>query len=146
MLLGAVGGDKGILLAWRTNELQVRAKTERILGVRERVSERIEEKTSIRERRYLWDFDEKAGRTIRPAADAEGPKTNADMCEIALRRAPELRALTASIEAVLGGDLALLQKHFRLRMEGSGAAWTLHGRGKIAEDMVETLRGIGARF
>ena len=59
-------------------------------------AERMEEKTSIRERRYLWDFDEKAGRTIRPAADAEGPKTNADMCEIALRRALEKAGLDAS--------------------------------------------------
>ena len=46
--------------------------------------------------------------------------------KFSLRRAPELRALTASIEAVLGGDLALLRKFFRLRMDGSDAAWTLH--------------------
>lgn len=46
--------------------------------------------------------------------------------KFSLRRAPELRALTASVEAVLGGDLALLQKYFKLRMEGSDAAWTLH--------------------
>ena len=46
--------------------------------------------------------------------------------KFSLRRAPELRALTASIEAVLGGDLALLQKYFKLRMDGSDAAWTLH--------------------
>jgi 3-oxoacyl-[acyl-carrier-protein] synthase-3 len=59
-------------------------------------AERIEEKTSIRERRYLWDFDEKTGRTIRPSADAEGPKTNADMCEIALRRALENAGVDAS--------------------------------------------------
>jgi hypothetical protein len=43
-----------------------------------------------------------------------------------LRRAPELGALMASIEAVLAGDVALLQRHFRLRMEGSDARWTLH--------------------
>lgn len=58
--------------------------------------ERIEEKTSIRERRYLWDFDEKTGRAIRPSADAEGPKTNADMCELALRRALENAGVEAS--------------------------------------------------
>ena len=46
--------------------------------------------------------------------------------KFSLRRAPELRALTASIEAVLGGDLILLQRHFTLRMEGTAAAWTLH--------------------
>jgi hypothetical protein len=43
-----------------------------------------------------------------------------------LRRAPELRALTASIEAVLGGDLPLLRKFFALRMDGTDAAWTMH--------------------
>lgn len=46
--------------------------------------------------------------------------------KFSLRRAPELRALTASIEAVLGGDLVLLQKYFRLRMNGTEAAWTLN--------------------
>lgn len=46
--------------------------------------------------------------------------------KFSLRRAPELRALMASIEAVLGGDLALLQKYYTLRMEGSDTAWTLH--------------------
>jgi hypothetical protein len=45
--------------------------------------------------------------------------------KFSLRRAPELRALTASIEAVLGGDLALLQRHFTLAMHGTAAAWNL---------------------
>lgn len=62
-----------------------------------------------------------------------------------LRRAPELRALTASVEAVLGGDLALLKKHFRLRMEGSDQAWTLHlgPRDKRLAKRVEALRFLG---
>ncbi len=46
--------------------------------------------------------------------------------KFSLRRAPELRALTASIEAVLGGDLALLEKYYKLRMDGTEATWTLH--------------------
>jgi hypothetical protein len=63
-----------------------------------------------------------------------------------LRRAPELRALTASVEAVLGGDLALLQKHFRLRMEGSAQAWVLQlePRDKRLAKRVEALRFLGS--
>ena len=57
--------------------------------------ERIEEKTSIRERRYLWDFDEEAGVPIPPPADSGEPRSNTDMCEIALRRALESSGLDA---------------------------------------------------
>ena len=35
-------------------------------------AERIEEKTGIRERRFLWDLDEKTGRAVAPPAD-DGP-------------------------------------------------------------------------
>lgn len=42
-----------------------------------------------------------------------------------LKRAPELAALSASFEALLRGDLALLQRHYRLEMQGEAAAWTL---------------------
>ena len=52
-------------------------------------AERIEEKTGIRERRFLWDFDEKTGRAVPPPND-DGtfyPANNADMAEVALRRA-----------------------------------------------------------
>ena len=55
------------------------------------------------------------------SVEREGERTR----RFSLRRAPELRALTASIEAVLGGDLALLQKFYKLRMEGTDAAWTM---------------------
>lgn len=48
----------------------------------------IAEKTSIRERRFLWDLDAQAGVTLAPAATAtEQPRTNTDMCEVALKRA-----------------------------------------------------------
>ncbi len=58
---------------------------------------RIEEKTGIRERRYLWDFDEKEGRAlIPPEDDAIYPRTNTDMCEVALREALTMSALPAS--------------------------------------------------
>lgn len=51
-------------------------------------AERIEEKTGIRERRYLWDIDEK-GTAIPPPLDDKPvyPASNTDMCEVALRRA-----------------------------------------------------------
>src|SRR3954471_6666102 len=52
-------------------------------------AERIEEKTGIRERRFLWDFDDRTGRAIPPPAD-DGtfyPANNTDMAEVALRRA-----------------------------------------------------------
>ncbi len=42
-----------------------------------------------------------------------------------LSRAPELQALTASFEAILSGDLALLQKHYRLQMDGVESSWRL---------------------
>jgi len=52
-------------------------------------AERIEEKTGIRERRFLWDFDERTGRAIPPPND-DGtiyPANNTDMAEVALRKA-----------------------------------------------------------
>lgn len=51
-------------------------------------AERILEKTGIRERRYLWDIDER-GRAIAPPEDDRPiyPASNTDMSEVALRRA-----------------------------------------------------------
>lgn len=45
--------------------------------------------------------------------------------KFSLRRAPELRALMASFEAVLSGDLVLLQRHYTLDMQGSDEEWRL---------------------
>lgn len=63
-----------------------------------------------------------------------------------LRRAPELGALVASIEAVLGGEVALLERHFTLRMEGETAAWTMHlqPRDRRLAKRVTSLRFLGA--
>jgi len=60
-------------------------------------AERIEEKTEIRERRFLWDFDEKTGRAVPPPADDGSfyPANNADMAEVALRRALIMAELEA---------------------------------------------------
>jgi len=61
-------------------------------------AERIEEKTGIRERRFLWDFDEKTGRAV-PPPDGDGtfyPGNNTDMAEVALRRALAMARVEAS--------------------------------------------------
>ncbi|HSK75247.1 MAG TPA: ketoacyl-ACP synthase III [Thermoanaerobaculia bacterium] len=57
--------------------------------------ERIEEKTFIKERRFLWDFDEEAGVAIPPSEESGEPRSNSDMCEIALRRALDHAGLDA---------------------------------------------------
>src|SRR3954470_20118512 len=60
-------------------------------------AERIVEKTGIRERRFLWDFDEKTGRAIPPPPDANFyPANNTDMCEAALWRALAMSKLPAT--------------------------------------------------
>ncbi|HEU0051865.1 MAG TPA: 3-oxoacyl-[acyl-carrier-protein] synthase III C-terminal domain-containing protein [Longimicrobium sp.] len=58
--------------------------------------ERIEEKTSIRERRFLWDFDAEAGVAIAPPELSDEPRSNSDMCELALRRALEMGGIDPS--------------------------------------------------
>lgn len=59
--------------------------------------ERIESRTGIVERRFLWDFDDETGHAIAPAADAEGgPRCNVDMAEVAVRRALEVAGLKPS--------------------------------------------------
>lgn len=57
--------------------------------------ERIEARTGIAERRYLWDFDAEAGRAIPPPADRDVPRGNADMAEAAVRRALDVAGLPA---------------------------------------------------
>lgn len=50
--------------------------------------ERIAERTGIEERRYLWDFDERAGKAIPPPEEpVEWPRGNVDMAEAALWQA-----------------------------------------------------------
>jgi 3-oxoacyl-[acyl-carrier-protein] synthase III len=63
--------------------------------------DRIEEKTSIRERRFLWDVDPQSGVAVAPPLTDEGPRSNTDMCEIALRRALDMAAMDpAELDAV----------------------------------------------
>ncbi|MBI4457679.1 3-ketoacyl-ACP synthase [Candidatus Uhrbacteria bacterium] len=49
-------------------------------------ADQILQKSGIRERRFLWDFDERTGKAIPPPADV-WPRTGTDMCEAALRLA-----------------------------------------------------------
>jgi 3-oxoacyl-(acyl-carrier-protein) synthase III len=58
-------------------------------------ADKLAQKTGILERRFLWDFDEEVGRAIVPGPDWSGPRTNTDMCEIALRRALEMAGVAA---------------------------------------------------
>lgn len=60
-------------------------------------AERILEKTGIRERRFLWDFDEETGRATPPPAGDKPvyPGSNTDMCEVALRRALDMGSIDA---------------------------------------------------
>jgi 3-oxoacyl-[acyl-carrier-protein] synthase III len=54
-------------------------------------AEKIARKTGIRERRFLWDFDDRTGRVIVPPDDGSTwPRTGTDMAEIAVRRALEM--------------------------------------------------------
>jgi 3-oxoacyl-[acyl-carrier-protein] synthase III len=55
-------------------------------------AERIAEKTGIRERRYLWDFDETTGRTIAPDVIAD-PGPTVQVSEPALREALQMAGL-----------------------------------------------------
>ncbi len=51
--------------------------------------ERIEGRTGIVERRFLWDFDEEIGLAISPPPGQAGPRSSTDMAEVAVRQALE---------------------------------------------------------
>jgi 3-oxoacyl-[acyl-carrier-protein] synthase III len=94
-------------------------------------AERIEEKTGIRERRFLWDFDEKTGRALAPPSD-DGtfyPANNTDMAEVALRRALAM----AQIEAT-GIDALFLVTCSPDELNFSHDAMELHRRLGCRED------------
>ncbi|MDP3500592.1 MAG: 3-oxoacyl-[acyl-carrier-protein] synthase III C-terminal domain-containing protein [Myxococcales bacterium] len=66
-------------------------------------ADRIEEKTGIRERRFLWDFDTERGVAIPPPeSETLYPGTNTDMCEVAAREALQMAEVSpVSIDALL---------------------------------------------
>jgi 3-oxoacyl-(acyl-carrier-protein) synthase III len=65
-------------------------------------AEWIEEKTGMRERRFLWDVDTEAGVAVVPKVATGEPQTNTDMCEVALRRALDMAEMDATeLDAVL---------------------------------------------
>lgn len=59
-------------------------------------AQRLEERTGIVERRFLWDFDADGGRALPPPESSDGPRSNTDMAEVAVRRALEQAGLSAS--------------------------------------------------
>ena len=60
-------------------------------------AERIEQRTGITERRYLWDFDPEHGVSIAPDADRPDQlRGNTDMVEQALRQALDTAGLSAA--------------------------------------------------
>jgi 3-oxoacyl-[acyl-carrier-protein] synthase III len=65
--------------------------------------EQIEEKTGIRERRFLWDFDTERGVAIPPPeGERLHPITNTDMCEVAMRQALAMAGVPSTeVDAVL---------------------------------------------
>jgi len=65
-------------------------------------AERIEEKTGIRERRFLWDFDGEGVAIAPPQDDRVYPANNSDMCEVAAREALQMAQLSpSSVDALL---------------------------------------------
>lgn len=63
--------------------------------------DKIAQKTGIVERRFLWDFDDEAGKAIVPPEGAF-PRSSTDMCEIALRNAVAASGIDpAEIDGIL---------------------------------------------
>ena len=94
-------------------------------------AERIEEKTGIRERRFLWDFDEQSGRALPPPVDDGSfyPANNTDMAEVALRRALHMARLEANAL-----DALFLVTCSPDELNFSHDAVQLHGRFGCRED------------
>lgn len=77
-------------------------------------------------------------------------KTKGEKRVISLREQPAAGALVASVRATLAGDLAQLQRHYRVELGGTRAAWTLRlvPRSAQVKGYVEaiTLTGADARL
>jgi rubrerythrin len=73
--LGAVGGDKGILIAWRTNELQVRTKYDNYAAKATtwpgELKRMVDEQALDEERHYRWVADELERMGVAPGEGAE---------------------------------------------------------------------------
>lgn len=86
--------------------------------------ERILEKTGIRERRFLWDFDAETGVAIPPPeGERLYPISNSDMCEVAARQALATADVSAS-----SVDLLLLVTCTPDELNFSHDAMELHRR------------------
>lgn len=65
---------------------------------------------------------------------------------LSLRSQPQLWALAESLRATLAGDLAALQKHYTIKLDGTPAQWsmTLEPRYDSLSQFVEQIRMQGA--
>jgi hypothetical protein len=77
-------------------------------------------------------------------------KTSGEQRRISLREQPAAGALVASVRATLAGDLAELERHYKVELSGARSAWRLHleprdAQVKRAVDSV-VLAGAGARI
>lgn len=63
---------------------------------------------------------------------------------IALQSQPVLWALVEGIRATLRGDAATLKRFYRIELEGTSAAWTLHLL-PLGTDMAEFVRAVRLR-
>lgn len=76
-------------------------------------------------------------------------KTRGEQRVVSLREQPAMTALVESVRATLAGDLAQLEKHYRVKFSGAREAWTLElvPRAVQVKSYVDTitLAGTGAR-
>jgi outer membrane lipoprotein-sorting protein len=77
-------------------------------------------------------------------------KTSGEQRVVSLRDQPAAGALVASVRATLAGDLAQLERHYKVELSGTRAAWSLRlvPRDARVKTFVETitLAGSGARL
>ncbi|HWM43118.1 MAG TPA: LolA-related protein [Burkholderiales bacterium] len=77
-------------------------------------------------------------------------KTSGEQRVVSLRDQPAAGALVASVRATLAGDLAQLERHYKVELSGTRAAWSLRlvPRDARVKAFVETitLAGSGARL
>lgn len=87
--------------------------------------------------------------TIR-AGQVEIRRDGDSVRRFSLSRAPQLAALRASFDALLGGDRDALRRHYRVRADGPRQHWTLVLTPKAAEQAARlrsiTLYGRGAEL
>ncbi len=137
--LGALGGDKGILLAWRTNELQVRTKYDGYASKANfwpaEVKRLVDRNALDEERHYRWVADTLQAMGVGPGEGAETGMANRlrEQTSRVSARAEELtgqarESVTAAMDSVRGraaGGLEAAASRLDAaasRQEGAGGA------------------------